>query len=407
LAQSTLAIDGGVPVRSTPWPAWPSFSAAEAKLVSDVVLSGRVNYWTGDFGKRFETAYAEYLGVARAIAVMNGTVALELALRGLGVGAGDEVVVPCRTFIASASAVVAVGATPVLCDVDRVTQNLSAEQVSAVLTPATRAVIAVHLAGMPVDMDPLVRLCTDRKLMLVEDCAQAHGAYYRGKPVGSFGDAAAFSFCQDKIVTTGGEGGMVATDDHQAADRMVRYKDHGKDPVLMAEAAGVNRFAYIHSSFGTNLRMTEMQAALGLLQLERLADSVAQRRRNAELLASGLQGVAGVRVFPVPDWARHAYYKFYAFVDTERLQLGWTRDRLVQAISAEGIYIGSGSCPDIGLERAFEDSPSAAARRPEAAWLAGRSLMFQVHPTLTASDIADAVGAVSKVMAVATGRSGS
>lgn len=404
MTRSSLALFGGRPVRNSSWSMWPSFDERQQKAVFDILQSGKTNYWTGTWGRRLERDYADYVGVQWAVALMNGTVALECALRSLAIGPGDEVIVPCRTFIASASAVVAVGATPVLCDVDPLTQNLSAHTADAVWTERTRALVAVHLAGMPVDMDPLLDWCQQKDVLLVEDCAQAHGARYRDRPVGSFGSAACFSFCQDKIISTAGEGGLVVTDRPDVATYVERYKDHGKDPDLVAAAAAANRktFAYLHTTFGSNLRMTEIQAALGVLQLASLDDSVLKRRQNAAFLAEALDQIPGIQVAPVPDWAYHAYYKFYAFIVEEALAPGWSRDLVVEAIAAEGIPIGSGSCPDIGAEKAFAVIPSATAARPSAQVLGATSLMFQVHPTLDEGTLADVCDAVTKVMVCAT-----
>jgi dTDP-4-amino-4,6-dideoxygalactose transaminase len=395
----TLAIDGGPPVRSRPWPSWPAFSHAEIDLVAGVLTSGAVNYWTGDYGRRFEAAYASYLGVSDAIAVMNGTVALELALRALGVGPGDEVIVPCRTFIASASCVVTIGATPVLCDVDPATHTLSAETVTAVMTSRTRAVVAVHLAGMPCDMDPLGELCAEHGVFLVEDCAQAHGARYRDRPVGCLGDAAAFSFCQDKIITTGGEGGLVVVPP-EAVTKARQYKDHGRRAEGAAGGSGLS-YRCVYDSFGTNLRMTEMQAALGLHQLEHLDSTVASRRETARLLDSGLSDVDGLARPDVPHWAYHAYYRYYALLDLDRLSPGWDRERILVALAAEGVPVSTGVCPDLGAEAAFDGVAGAGDPRPHAHEIGRRSLMFHVHPLVTAEDIADYVTAVRKVFAEA------
>jgi dTDP-4-amino-4,6-dideoxygalactose transaminase len=364
-----------------------------------------VNYRTGEHGRSFEREYADYLGVRGAVALMNGTIALEAALRALGVGVGDDVVVPCRTFIATASSVAAVGARPILADIDARTQCLTASTLSAVLTERTRAVIAVHLGGMVCDMDPIVELCRGKGIYVIEDCAQAHGARYKGRAVGSLGDIAAFSFCQDKIITTGGEGGLVASNDEVLLDFIVRMKDHGKDPVLASAPHRRGGFAYLHTSFGTNWRMTEMQSALGRHQLARLDESVVRRRENAVRIVEAVADIPGIEVSAVPEWAYCAYYKLYLWIDTERLVSEWNRDRIVEALIAENIWAGTGSCPDIGYEVAFDGVESARARRPAAESLAQRSLMLHVHPTLEAYDIDDAVLALRKVMAHATGSS--
>ena len=387
------------PVRTTAFAPWPHFEADEVAAVTRVLQSGKVNYWTGEEGTAFEREYADALGRKHAIALANGTVSLELALEALGIGEGDEVVTTTRTFIASASAAVARGATPVIADVDRDSQNLTAETVAAVLTPRTKAIIAVHLAGWPCDMDPLLELAADRGIAVIEDAAQAHGATYRGKPVGSFGTFGSFSFCQDKIITTGGEGGLLAMDDDELYERAWAYKDHGKSYDAVFRREHPPGFRWLHESFGTNWRLTEMQSAIGRIQLRKLPDWVAQRRANAAVLTEAFAKIPGLRVTIPPDHVEHAYYKYYAFVRPEALKTGWDRDRIMVEVGELGIPCFSGSCSEIYLEKAFRDAGLGPEQRlPVAKELGETSLMFLVHPTLGAGDMGDTVEAVRRVM---------
>jgi dTDP-4-amino-4,6-dideoxygalactose transaminase len=370
--------------------------------VAEVLRSGRVNYWTGDEGKAFEQEFAAHCGVEYGLALANGTVALELAMAALGIGPGDEVVVTPRSFMASASTVVLRGARAVFAEVDRDTQNITADTIAPLINERTRAIIPVHLAGLPCDMDPIMDLAASHGLFVIEDCAQAHGATYKGRPVGGIGHAGAFSFCQDKIMTTGGEGGLLVTDDEAVWRRAWAYKDHGKSHRTVYEVEHKPGFRYLHESMGTNWRLTEMQAVLGRRQLARLPEWHARRAANAAILAAGLRGIPGLRVPPVPDWAGHAWYKFYAFVEPDRLKEGWDRFRVKETISAEGIPCYSGSCPEIYLEKAFVAAGMGPAERlPVARELGETSLMFLVHPTLADADMADAVQATRKVMAAA------
>ena len=302
---------------NTPFSPWPSFTEAEADAVRRVVLSNRVNYWTGEETRRFEKEFAAWADSEHAIALANGTLALDLALKVLGIGAGDEVVVTPRTFIASVSSVVTSGATPVFADVDRDSQNLSAETIEAVLTPATRAVVVVHLAGMPADMDPIMALARERSLKVIEDCAQAHGARYKGRSVGSIGDVGAWSFCQDKIMTTGGEGGMVTTNDSELWRRMWEYKDHGKSWEAVYEREHPPGFRWLHESFGTNWRMNEMQGVIGRLQVRAMPDWHTARLANATRLWDACRKTDWLRVPPVADDVEHGAYKAYAFVEPD------------------------------------------------------------------------------------------
>src|ERR1039458_6044205 len=278
-----LAVDGGRPLRAQPFAPWPHFTPDEVDAVSRVVQSGKVNYWTGSEGRLFEEEFAAFTGSKHAIALANGTVALELALHALGVGPGDGGVGASRTFIASASCAVMRGAVPVVADVDRNSQNITADTVRAALTPRTRAIIPVHLAGWPCDMDPILELARERGLWVIEDCAQAHGATYKGRTVGSMGDVNAFSFCQDKIMTTGGEGGLLTTNDPDKWARAWAFKDHGKSYDAVYNRTHLPGFRWLHESFGTNWRLTEIQSALGRVLLRKLPQMVEKRRGLAAI----------------------------------------------------------------------------------------------------------------------------
>ena len=395
---SRLAVDGGVPVRTKPFAPWPSYSRDEIEAAASVLASGKVNYWTGQEGHQFEAEFASFTGCRHAVALANGTVALELALEGLGIAVGDEVIVPSRTFIASASCAVMRGATPVIADVDPDSQNLTAETILAVLTPRTRAIVAVHLTGWPCDMDPILELAREHGLKVVEDCAQAHGASYRGRPVGSMGDAGAFSFCQDKIITTGGEGGMLITNDADLWSHAWAFKDHGKSYAAVYNRHHPPGYRWLHESFGTNWRLTEMQSAIGRLQLSRLQESVTARRSHAAVLTMRFSQMPALRVtVPAAD-TYHSYYKYYVFLRRERLREDWGQQRIIEAIQAEGVPCFQGSCSEIYLERAFPEAMRPHERLPIARELGETSLMFPVHPTLSEADMHDISDAVEKVL---------
>lgn len=388
--------------RSRVFASWPVFAADEIEAATAVLRSGKVNYWTGEQGRAFEREYAAYCGRARGIALANGTVALELALRAFGVGPGDEVVVPARTFIATASAAVMAGATPVVADIDPVSQNLTVDTIAAVLGPRTRAVIPVHLAGWPCDMPAIVELARRHDLVVIEDCAQAHGARLEGRPVGSFGDAAAFSFCQDKIMTTAGEGGMLVLDDAAAWKRAWSFKDHGKDHEAVFEREHPPGYRWLHESFGTNFRLSEVQAAVGRVALRKLDGWVEKRRALASVFLARLADQPALRLTPPPAGVYHAYYKFYAFVRPEQLRPEWDRDRVMQTIAARGVPCFSGGCGEIYRERAFPPELRPRERLPAARTLAETSLMFLVHPTLEPDDIEAMCAVIEEVLGAAT-----
>lgn len=397
-----LAIDGGTPVRTESFPPWPFFDDAERTAALEVLASGKVNQWTGDQVRLFEHEYAKMLGAPHAIALMNGTVALELALMAFDIGPGDEVIVPARTFVATASAAVMRGAIPIVADVDPLTQGLSPATVAPLITDRTKAIIPVHLAGWPCDMPGLIGLAEPRGIVVIEDCAQAHGATLDGRDVGTFGHAAAFSFCQDKIMTTGGEGGLLVLHDEERFRRAWAFKDHGKSYAAVFERDHPPGFRWLHDSFGTNWRMTEFQAAIGRCQLGKLSDWISSRRKNAVRLDRGLRDVAGLRVVELPDNVGHARYKYYTFLDCDTLKDDWNQERVITAINAEGIPCFSGSCSEIYLERAFTDAGLGPAQRfVNTRRLGEESIMLLIHPTLSDGDMDDAVKAVRKVMSEA------
>lgn len=380
---------------------WPFFDNDEIEAAVQVLCSGNVNYWTGEEGRLFEKEFAAFCGCEYAVALANGTVALECALKALGIGRGDEVITTSRTFVASASCAAMLGAQPVCADVDRESQNITAKTIERVLTTRTKAIVAVHLAGWPCDMDPILELAKEHNLKVVEDCAQAHGAMYKGRMVGSIGDVAAFSFCQDKIMTTAGEGGMVTTNSHELWERMWSLKDHGKNYDAVYHRKHSPGFRWLHESFGTNWRLTEVQSAVGRVALRKLQEWLRLRRMYARTLTKEFAAIPGLRITAPPAHIEHAYYKYYAFVKPDTLRADWSRDRIVEAIRAEGVPCFAGSCSEIYLEKAFPIKWRPACRLSVARELGETSLMFLVHPTLTEEHIRRTCAAVAKVMTTA------
>ena len=387
---------------NTPFSPWPSFTEEEATAVHDVLLSNKVNYWTGQEGREFEKEFAVWADSEYAVALSNGTQALDLALKCLGVGEGDEVVVTARTFLASASSIVTAGAVPVFADVDCDNQNVTVDTVRAVLTDKTKAIICVHLAGWPCDIEPIMALAKERGLFVIEDCAQAHGARYKGRAVGSIGHVGAWSFCQDKIMTTGGEGGMVTTNDRELWQRMWSYKDHGKSWEAVYERQHPPGFRWVHESFGTNWRMTELQAVIGRIQLKRMAAWTAARTQNGERIWEVCRQHSAVRVPELPADVVHAHYKCYVQVCPDQLAEGWSRDRIVAAIADAGVPCFQGSCSEVYLEKAFDDTGWRPTERlPVARELGETSLMFLVHPTLTEAQMDKTCAVIDAVLSEA------
>ncbi len=384
---------------NTAFEPWPSFTQEEADAVSQVLLSNKVNYWTGQECREFEKEFAQFAGTQYAVALANGTVALDVALKALEIGAGDDVIVTSRTFLASASSIVTAGANPIFADVELDSQNISRRTIEAVITPNTKAIICVHLAGWMCDMDPIMQLAKEKGLYVIEDCAQAHGAKYKGKSAGSIGHIGAWSFCQDKIMTTGGEGGMVTTNDENLWKKMWSYKDHGKNFDSIYNKQHPPGFRWLHDSFGTNWRMMEMQAVIGRIQLKKMSEWTAQRNANMEKIYAAFADSPYFTVHRPSDDYVHAAYKCYVQVNTDALPEGWSRDRIMNEINAEGVPCFSGSCSEVYLEHAFDDTPWRPKERLKNAQKLGEtSLMFLVHPTLTENNIQTTKDVIQQVI---------
>ena len=385
---------------NTAFEPWPSFTQIEADAVSKVLLSNQVNYWTGQECREFEKEFAQFAETQYAVALANGTVALDVALKALNIGAGDDVIVTSRTFLASASSIVTAGANPIFADVELDSQNISRQTIEAVLTPNTKAIICVHLAGWMCDMEPIMQLARDKGLYVIEDCAQAHGAKYKGQAAGSIGHIAAWSFCQDKIMSTGGEGGMVTTNDEALWKKMWSYKDHGKSFDSIYNKQHPPGFRWLHDSFGTNWRMMEMQAVIGRIQLAQMPMWTEKRTEHAQAILNAFENSPYFRVDRPSNDYLHAYYKCYVQVKTEQLPEGWSRDRIMQEVNALHVPCFSGSCSEVYLEHAFDGTPWRPEQRlPHAQRLGDSSLMFLVHPTLSKDSIDKTVAAINQVMA--------
>jgi dTDP-4-amino-4,6-dideoxygalactose transaminase len=369
---------------------WPIFDEDQIDAVAAVLRSGKVNSWTGPDVREFEDAYATYTRSKKAIALANGTVSLDIALRALGLEPGDEVIVTPRSYVASAACVLYAGGVPVFADVDADTQNITAETIAPLIGPRTKGIIPVHLAGWPCEMADIMSLAREHNLWVIEDCAQAHGAMIDGRHVGTFGEFGSFSFCQDKIITTGGEGGLLITDDQALWSAAWSVKEHGKNYDTVFNRQHPPGFRWLHESVGTNLRMTGLSAVLGRLQLARLDDWRQLRTQNAMVLANAFAGSEMLRV-PLPgNRIVHAFYRFYCFVRPETLAPGWNRDRIMVEINNAGFPAFSGSCSEIYLEKVFVDRKlGPPTRLPVAQDLGETSLTFLVDPSWAPAEVAD------------------
>jgi len=373
---------------------WPFYTDEEIKSVKDVLLSNKVNYWTGNECRQFEKEFAAWSDSKYAVTLANGTLALDIAFKALGIGAGDEVIVTSRSYIASITSIINAHATPIFVDVDLASQNITPQNIGSAITNKTKAILCVHLAGWPCEMDEIMSIANANDLFVIEDCAQAHGAKYKGVSVGSIGHIGCWSFCQDKIMTTGGEGGMVTTNDKSLWLKMWEYKDHGKSYEAVYEREHPEGFRWLHESFGTNWRMTEMQAAIGRIQLNRMSEWTQIRNRNAAILTQvfskfvGIDGLLRIPELKSDQESVHAYYKYYIFVKEEALKDDWDRDRIIAEIISEGVPCIHGSCSEVYLEKAFDNTDFRPAERlPVAQELGKTSMVFLVHPTLSEEEM--------------------
>ncbi len=371
---------------------WPSYSKIEIEACSRILSSGKVNYWTGSEGKKFESEFEKWCGVEHALSLANGSLALSSAYLSINLGQGDELITTPRTFIATASSAVLLGAKPVFADVDLDSGAITVETIEPLITPKTKAISVVHLAGYPAYMPSIIDLAKSKNILVVEDCAQAHGAQIlengSWRSVGSFGDVAAWSFCQDKIISTGGEGGMITTHRSDLWDSIWSFRDHGKSRKAVYEKKHPEGFRWLHESFGSNFRMTEMQSALGRIQLKNIEETINSRTRNAQILISSLSQFPIIRIPEIPGNLKHAWYKFNCFIRSEALAEGWSRDRIVSEINARGVPAFHGSCSEVYLEKCFQEAGLFPVKRlPNAKELGETSINFLVDPTINYSNM--------------------
>lgn len=383
---------------------WPYFDQEQIKKVQEILISGNINYWTGSEGKKFESEFADFCGSEYAIALANGSLALSAAYLSIGIKKGDEVITTPRTFIATASSILLLGAKPVFADVDLDSGNITSETILPLINKKTKAISVVHLGGWPAEMAKISDLASSYNIALIEDCSQAHGAEIFNKKVGSFGDAGVWSFCQEKIVSTGGEGGMITTSDKNIWQKSWSIKDHGKSYERMKiQQENSSSFKWVHQSLGSNFRLTEMQSAIGRIQLKKLPDWLSKREKNAIFLAKNLKDLNSLRIPLPPNHIKHSWYKFYVYLEEKSLLEDWSRDRIIKEINSLGYPAFSGSCSEVYLEECFQIRSVGPTKRLANAKLLGEtSLMFLVHPTITNEQIEKYKNAIKKIIKQAT-----
>jgi len=394
---SKLAYFGGSPISKVPIRPRPTIEDEEIQAVVDVLKSRNLSSLVGDKTKKFEEEFAKYNGVRFAIATSNGTTALHVALAAAEVGAGDEVIVPAFTFVATASCVLHQDAIPVFADINEETFTIDPDDVKRKITERTKAIIVVHLFGHPADMDEIMRIAQERNIVVVEDCAQAIGAEYKGRKVGSIGHVSAFSFYATKNMMTG-EGGMVLTNDEKIANRAKLIRHHGQAST------------YHYEILGYNYRMTEMQAALGLVQLRKLDKFNEIRRRHARIYNEELKGLANLELPIEKEYVKHVYH-LYSVKLTSNFNI--SRDEFVRYLRAENVPVGIFYPSPLHTEPLFQDIYSRGKRLefyknikyksgslPVSENISSRIFNLYTDPSLSDEDIVTICSAVKKVLSV-------
>ncbi len=378
---------------------WPYYDSDEQEAALRTLKTGKVNYWTGNQVKLFEEAFSRYIGVNYSIAVSNGSLALSLAYLAIGIGKGDEIITTPRTFIATASSLVLLGAKPIFADVNHNSGCITVDTIEPLITKKTKALVVVHIAGWPADMEQIMKLAKKYNLKVVEDCSQAHGSSISEKKVGSFGDISVWSFCQDKIITTGGEGGMVSTDNIDYWKKMWSFKDHGKSYDVIMSDKFKSGFKWVHEMFGSNFRLTEFQAAIGSVQLNKLDHWINMRNINALKFTNVLKKYKSIRIPEIPFNYKIAWYKFYCFLNDNYLKEDWNRYRIINEINKEGFPASIGGCSEIYLEKCFVNSNLNPEKRlPIAKELGETSIMFQLHPTIKSNEMEEYCNIISSIL---------
>lgn len=414
------AIEGGEPTIKEPLPKWPWFTEDIIRAAMEPLRTGEVNYWTGELGRKFEKEWANWNGSKYGVLTSSGTSALHTAVAALGIGPGDEVIVPSYTFIATAFCVLQAGAIPVFADVRRNDHCIDPKSIEEKITDRTKAIIPVHLYGNVCEMNEIMRIARKNDLFVIEDAAEAHGAMYKGNKVGTIGNAGCFSFCQNKTFTTGGEGGAVITDDEELYWQCMSFRDHGFDAkkrLSLLELEGT--LHYIHVRVGYNYRMTEMQAAIGLAEMKRLDNwNLPRRRRNGEILIKELREVPQVLYLPVHNSEKvNGFYVFPIVVDIDNMKID--KNKLIEALVAEGVPAWRSFWPQSYTERAFLEhngfgrvkfpfrskeytNPESVRYDkvycPNAVWLEKRTFIVHCYPTLEEEHMRLIADGIKKVL---------
>ena len=389
---------------------YPFYNKNIIEKVTKILKSGRVNFWTGNECKKFEKEFSKYVENKYAVALSNGSVALELALKALRLKKGDEIIVSPRSFIISASCTLNLGLKPIFADIDD-NGNMNIDEIKRAYNKNVKAIIVVHLNGMSCDLDPILKFAKKNKIFLIEDCAQAHGAIYKGRKVGSFGHISTWSFCQDKIISTGGEGGMISTNNKKLWLKIWSLKDHGKNYKSVFYKKHKIGFKWLHDDFGSNYRMTEMQAVIGREQLKSLGKQIKKRNLIASLYLNELKDYyLKYDILKKPNFkcqtcplkqnlkkcnkCIHAFYRLNLFIDKNKIK----QNQLIQQLHKNKINCGVGSCPEIYREKIFKKLKLYPKKRlPNAKLLGETSIMFPINPNKSLKEVKSEINLIKKI----------
>ena len=362
---------------------WPIVSSREINVINKVLKSNKLNYWSGHRCQEFESKFAKYFQIKHAISLANGSVALDIAIKCLGLKKNSEVIVTPRSYISSVTSVLNNNLKPVFVDIDLNSQNIESEHIEKKITKNTKAILLVHLGGMPCNIHKIISLAKKHKLKIIEDCSQAHGAKINNRYVGSFGDLAVWSLCNDKILNTIGEGGVIATNNFNYFKKLWGFKDCGKNYTKLLNRKKQFKFRWVHDYEGTNLRMTEIQAAVGIYQLTKLKEWVKKRNLNANKINNVCKNFKSVIIQKVPKNFYHSYYRNYIFLNFKFIKKKWTRELILKYLNKIGIECDVGSCPEIYREKYLKSKKLNFPKRLKNAHFLGRnSISFKVHPDI-------------------------
>ena len=363
---------------------WPNFSKKLISQVGNVIKSGKINYTTGPYGQKFENEFSKHIGNKFSIAICNGTAALEVAIKSLRLPKKSKIIVPARSFFSSAACIVNTGHIPVFVDVDLLTQNISLEDIKNKISKKVRAIICVHLAGLPCDIRGVKKIANKHNLKIVEDCSQAHGASIQNKKVGSFGDVSTWSFCNDKIISTLGEGGMISTNNKSIYEFCKRYINHGSD---LKKNKNSYKFVYNKNTFGTNLRLTEIQSFAGMEQLKNLKKIQNKRQKMSKDYYNLIlkYNKYFYSYYPSKN-IKSAWYRFYFFLKTEVKNYKNIRFKIIKDLNRNDLKCFTGSCPEIYLEKSFQKLKNFRSIRLKNSKILGEtSIALDVNHTLNYS----------------------